>query len=113
MPIWLDQAVLKAVTRDKRRRFESAEKLLLAIERDASRLLTVSSATPLIQREPTALWKLALGISMLKSELSGSGLTALHGAQCCGGHENRSLLRVISVRTKVAMVGESPAPWRR
>ncbi len=36
VPIWLDHVVLKAVARDKRRRFETAEELLLALERGAS-----------------------------------------------------------------------------
>ena len=86
---------------------------LLAIKRSASRLLAAPPATPLIQREPVALWMLLLGISLLKSELCGPGFGSLNGAQCGGDHENRSLHRVISVRTKVAMVGESAVPWRR
>ena len=40
VPIWLDHIVLKAVARDKRKRFETAEELLLALERGASRPLT-------------------------------------------------------------------------
>jgi serine/threonine protein phosphatase PrpC len=65
IPIWLDHVVLKAVARDKRVRFETAEEMLLALERGASRPLTAPPATPLIQRDPTALWKIALGISLL------------------------------------------------
>ena len=65
VPIWLDHVVLKAVARDKRQRFETAEELLLALERGASRPLTAPPATPLMRRDPTALWKLALGISLL------------------------------------------------
>ena len=65
VPIWLDHIVLKAVARDKRLRFETAEEFLLALERGASRPLTALPATPLIQRDPTALWKMALGISAL------------------------------------------------
>ena len=65
VPIWLDHVVLKAVARDKRQRFETAEELLLALERGASRPLTAPAATPLIQRDPTALWKVALGISTM------------------------------------------------
>ena len=65
VPIWLDHVVLKAVALDKRQRFETAEELLLALERGASRPLTAPHATPLIQRDPTALWKMALGISVL------------------------------------------------
>ena len=65
VPIWLDHVVQKAVARDKRLRFETAEEFLLALERGASRPLTAPSATPLIQRDPTALWKMMLGISVL------------------------------------------------
>jgi serine/threonine protein kinase len=65
VPIWLDHVVLKAVARDKRQRFETAEELLLALERGASRPLTAPPATPLMRRDPTAVWKLALGISLL------------------------------------------------
>ncbi len=65
VPIWLDHVVLKAVARDKRKRFETAEELLLALERGASRPLTAQSATPLIQRDPTALWKIALAVSVM------------------------------------------------
>ena len=65
VPIWLDHIVLKAVARDKRQRFETAEELLLALERGASRPLTAPQATPLIQRDPTAIWKMALAVSLL------------------------------------------------
>ncbi|CAN5519209.1 bifunctional protein-serine/threonine kinase/phosphatase [soil metagenome] len=65
VPIWLDHIVLKAVARDKRKRFETAEELLLALERGASRPLTAPQASPLLQRDPTAVWKLALGVSLL------------------------------------------------
>ena len=63
VPIWLDPVALKAVARDKRRRFETAEEFLLALERGASRPLTAPPATPLMQRDPTVLWKLLLGVS--------------------------------------------------
>ena len=49
--------MLKAVARDKRRRFETAEEFLLALERGASRPLSAPQLTPLMQRGPTALWK--------------------------------------------------------
>lgn len=65
IPIWLDHVVLKAVARDKRNRFETAEEFLLALERGASRPLTAAHATPLLQRDPTALWKVALALSAL------------------------------------------------
>ena len=65
VPIWLDHVVLKAVARSKRQRFETAEEMLLALERGASRPLTAPPVTPLIQRDPTALWKIMLGVSVL------------------------------------------------
>lgn len=65
VPIWLDHLVRKAVARDKRQRFETAEELLLALERGAARPLSAPHATPLLQRDPTAVWKLALGLSLL------------------------------------------------
>ena len=69
VPIWLDHVVLKAVARERRQRFETAEELLLALERGASRPLTALPATPLIQRDPTARWKIALAISALFNAL--------------------------------------------
>ncbi len=69
VPIWLDHVVLKAVARDKRRRFETAEELLLALERGASRPLTAPQGTPLIQRDPVVLWKLLLAVSVVVNVL--------------------------------------------
>lgn len=65
VPIWLDHVVLKAVARDKRQRFETAEEFLLALERGASRPLTAPPASPLLQRDPTFVWKLLLVVSGL------------------------------------------------
>lgn len=69
VPIWLDHVVLKAVARERRQRFETAEELLLALERGASRPLTAPPATPLIQRDPVARWKIALALSLLFNAL--------------------------------------------
>ncbi|MEO7105407.1 MAG: protein kinase [Rhodoferax sp.] len=65
IPIWLDHVLLKAVARDKRQRFETAEEFSLVLERGASRPLSAPSATPLLQRDPTALWKVGLAVSVL------------------------------------------------
>jgi serine/threonine protein phosphatase PrpC len=65
VPIWLDHIVMKAVARDYKLRFETAEEFLLALERGASRPLSAPPATPLMQRDPTALWKIALAMSLL------------------------------------------------
>jgi hypothetical protein len=56
--------VMKAVARDHKLRFETAEEFLLALERGASRPLSAPAATPLMQRDPTALWKIALAVSV-------------------------------------------------
>lgn len=69
VPIWLDHLVLKAVARDARQRFETAEELALALERGASRALTPPPATPLVRRDPVAIWKLAFAISALFNAL--------------------------------------------
>lgn len=64
VPIWLDHVLLKAVARERRQRFETAEELLLALERGASRPLAAPTATPLVARDPAALWKIALAVSL-------------------------------------------------
>jgi serine/threonine protein phosphatase PrpC len=65
VPIWLDHVICKAVAIDQTKRFETAEEFLLAIERGASRPLLAPSGTPLVQRDPSARWKIAFGISVL------------------------------------------------
>jgi serine/threonine protein phosphatase PrpC len=65
VPIWLDHVLQKLVAREAAQRFETAEELLLALERGASRPLRAPGATPLIHRDPLALWKAALVVSLL------------------------------------------------
>lgn len=65
IPIWLDRLLLKAVARDQAQRFETGEEFLLALERGASRPLPASIETPLFGRNPTAIWQLVLGLSLL------------------------------------------------
>ncbi|WP_428425075.1 protein kinase domain-containing protein [Methylibium sp.] len=65
LPIWLDHVVLKAVARGRQQRFETAEEFVLALERGASRPLGAPPATPLVTRDPSALWKIACAISLL------------------------------------------------
>ena len=69
VPIWLDQIALKAVARNRAQRFETAEELLLALERGASRPLSATGPQPLMQRDATALWKIALAVSVLVNVL--------------------------------------------
>jgi len=65
VPIWLDHIVLKAVAREPKARFETAEELRLALERGASRPLTPARASSLMERDPAAVWKIAFGVAML------------------------------------------------
>ena len=69
VPVWLAHLVCKAVARDPRQRFETAEELLLALERGASRPVGAPGATPLIRRDPAALFKIALAVSLLFNAL--------------------------------------------
>ena len=64
IPIWLDHVVCKSVARDREQRFQTAEELLLALERGASRPLNAPLPSPLIVRDPAALWRAALVMSL-------------------------------------------------
>jgi serine/threonine protein kinase len=69
VPIWLDHIALKAVARQRTQRFETAEEMLLALERGASRPLPAGGAQSLLQRDATAVWKIALAVSVLVNVL--------------------------------------------
>lgn len=65
VPIWLDHLVLKAIAREKRHRFETAEELLMAIERGASRPLPAPGSVPLLSRNREGAWKVLAVVSLL------------------------------------------------
>jgi hypothetical protein len=65
VPIWLDHIVLKAVAREAKQRFETAEEFQLALERGASRPLSAARASSLLERDPAAIWKIAFAVAML------------------------------------------------
>ena len=69
MPIWLDHLLRKAVAREPALRFETAEELLLALERGAARPISAPAPTPLLRRDPLAVWQLALVFSALLNAL--------------------------------------------
>ncbi len=69
IPIWLENALLKAVARDPAQRFETAEELLLALERGASRPLAAPGKTPLIERDPLSRWRAIAAISIVANFL--------------------------------------------
>ena len=69
VPMWLDHLVAKAIARDARQRFETADELLLALERGAARGLPAPRATPLAARNPLLLWQIGLFVSGLMNLL--------------------------------------------
>lgn len=64
IPSWLENVLLKAVARDPARRFETAEEMLLAIERGELRPIAVQR-TPLIARARLLKWQWIAMISIL------------------------------------------------
>ena len=64
-PQWFENLILKAVARDPERRFETADELLLAIERGAARPLAPPAPTPLAQRDPATWWRAIAALSIL------------------------------------------------
>ncbi|MBC7727117.1 MAG: protein kinase, partial [Microbacteriaceae bacterium] len=69
VPIWLDHLLRKAVAHEAAQRFETAEELLLALGRGAARPISAPAATPLLQRDPAAVWRAALVVSLLLNAL--------------------------------------------
>lgn len=64
IPGWLENVLLKAVARDAKDRFETAEEFLLALERGAARPIAAPARQPLAQRNPLVMWKLLAAISL-------------------------------------------------
>lgn len=65
VPGWLERVLLKAVAREAKARFETAEEFLLALERGAARpLLAASQRQPWIQRHPLRFWKGLAALSL-------------------------------------------------
>jgi serine/threonine protein phosphatase PrpC len=64
IPAWFESVLLKAVARDPLSRFETAEEMLIAIERGAIQPLSKQLATPIIERDALTIWRL-IAISSL------------------------------------------------
>ena len=64
IPGWLENVLLKAVAKEGKDRFETAEEFLLALERGASRPVAAPARQPLAQRNPLLLWKMVAAISL-------------------------------------------------
>ncbi|HRE16366.1 MAG TPA: bifunctional protein-serine/threonine kinase/phosphatase [Rhodocyclaceae bacterium] len=65
IPGWLENVLLKAVAREGKDRFETAEEFLLALERGADRPLAAPRRQPLAARHPLLLLKLVALVSIV------------------------------------------------
>lgn len=66
VPIWLDRLVMRAIARESKERFETADEWLLELERGAAREPAVlPRSRTLGQRDPLLLWQIGLGVSLL------------------------------------------------
>lgn len=64
IPKWLESVILKAVAKDPKNRFETAEEFLLALERGAARPILAPPSTPLLAREAEVVWR-AVAVSSI------------------------------------------------
>ncbi|MEQ1774898.1 MAG: bifunctional protein-serine/threonine kinase/phosphatase [Burkholderiales bacterium] len=64
IPQWLENVLLRAVARDQKQRFETAEEMLLALERGGRQPVSAPLRTPLAQR-PAALWQAIALVSIV------------------------------------------------
>ena len=65
IPQWLETILLKAVARDAQNRFETTEELLLALEHGEMKPLAALLPTPLLARNPLAVWQTLALVSFL------------------------------------------------
>jgi serine/threonine protein phosphatase PrpC len=65
VPAWLDHVVLKAIARNEQQRFATAQEFLQALEGGANQPLDALSSTSSPVRDPQALLKIALAVSVL------------------------------------------------
>lgn len=63
IPQWLENFLLRAVARDPKQRFETAEEMLLALERGEAQPVSAPMRTPLAQRADM-LWQVIAVVSM-------------------------------------------------
>jgi len=65
VPMPLDRLVMRAIAREQKLRFETAEELLLALERLAARDQPASTKAPKPTREFISGWQIAFGLSLI------------------------------------------------
>ena len=76
IPTWLENVILKAVAREPKHRFETAEEFLLALERGAARPLPPPPVEPLALRNPLRTWQLITAVSLVANLILGYLLLA-------------------------------------
>lgn len=64
IPQWLENVLLRAVARDSKQRFETAEEMLLALERGETRPVSPPQRTPLWHRHRATRWQ-AIAVVLL------------------------------------------------
>lgn len=64
IPAWLDLRLLKAVARDPKQRFETAEEMLLALERGDALAHAAPRRTPLVERAALKVWQTVALVSL-------------------------------------------------
>lgn len=69
IPQWLENIILKAVARDPKLRFETAEEMLLALEIGERKPLLTPARSPLAERDPLLMWQGIAVISLLANLL--------------------------------------------
>ena len=69
IPHWLENVILKAVARDPRLRFETAEEMLLALEMGERNPLMTPPRSPLAERDPLLMWQGIALLSLLANAL--------------------------------------------
>ncbi len=65
LPGWLEEVLLKAVAREPKNRFETAEEFLLALERGERAGLRVPRRTPLAERNAVGFWRAVAAMLLL------------------------------------------------
>ncbi|MEI7432546.1 MAG: serine/threonine-protein kinase [Betaproteobacteria bacterium] len=64
IPGWLENVLLKSVSREASQRFETAEEFIMALEWGANRPLSRRQPTPLALRNPVLTWRIIAALSL-------------------------------------------------